>query len=83
MSVPHDAKPYFHSWQDSIGDGNGGKSKRSFILTLRDLVGSAQAVDDTKKLDVSTTLAEKSDHLVVASKPVKAGGAKGVMVRKA
>ena len=30
-------------------------------------------------LDVSTTLDEKSDHLIVALKPVKAGGAKGVM----
>ena len=79
MSVPHDAKPEIHSWQDSIGDGNGGKSKRSFILTLRDLVESAQAVDDTEKLDVSTMLDEKSDHLIVALKPVKAGGAKGVM----
>lgn len=79
--MPDNAKPEFHSWQDGIGDGNG--AKLTIVLTLRDLVESARAVDDTEKLDVSTKLDEKSDHLVVALKPVKVGGAKGVMDRKA
>jgi hypothetical protein len=73
VSVHSNATPYFQSWRDGSGDGGG---ETSFILTPRELPWPANAVDLTATS--GRRLVEKSDHLVVVTKPGNAGGAKGV-----
>jgi hypothetical protein len=51
------------------------------VLTLGDLLGS-HVVERSGGDDARSKFEEKSDHLVVAWKPVKVGGAKGVMGRE-
>jgi hypothetical protein len=69
------ATPGIQSRQDGNGGGGGGKS---FILTPRDLLwsGDGRAREGN---DEGSMPEEKSDRLIVAMKPVKAGGAKGAM----
>ena len=50
-----------------------------FNLTLRDLFWSAKCGRTDEGNNVRPMLEEKSDDSIVAMKPVKAGGAKGVM----
>lgn len=75
VSEPSIATPGFQSWQDGMGDGRG--AKRSG-LTLGDLPGPARAETPPFPRGGPGT-GQKSDHLIVATKPVKAGGVKGVM----
>jgi hypothetical protein len=67
--------PDVQSWRDGIGGGRG--AKRSG-LTLGDLPGPARA-DPLPSPEGGPGTGQKSDHPIVARKPVKAGGAKGVM----
>ena len=76
VSVLGNATPDIQPWQDGIGDGGGGTL---FVLTPGDLFGSAQAVGRKEVNDDRPMPGEKSDLLIVARKPVKAGGAKGEM----
>jgi len=76
VSVPGNATPDFQSWQDGIEDGSGGTL---FTFIQGDLCGSASAVGRKEVNDDRPMLAEKSDLLIVARKPVNAGGAKGEM----
>ena len=69
------ATPDVQSWQVGTGDGSGAKR---FILTLGDLLGPGM----TETLRLRRVVMgpwQKSDHLVVVTKPGSAGGAKGVM----
>ena len=68
-------RPVSNSWQEGVGGGGDGKS---FILTPRDLLrsGDGRAQEGN---DAGSMPEEKSDHLIVAMKPVKADGAKGAM----
>ena len=69
------ATPYIQSRQDGSGGGGG---EKSFILTPRDLLWSGDG-RTREGNDEGSTLEEKSDRPIVATKPVKAGGAKGAM----
>lgn len=68
-------RPISNPWQEGAGGGGG---EKSFILTPRDLLrsgdGRAQEGNDAGPMPE-----EKSDRLIVAMKPVKAGRAKGAM----
>jgi len=75
-SVPGNATPDIQPRQDGSGDGGGGTS---LILTLGDLFGSAGSGRPQGGNDARSMPEEKSDRLVVASKPGNAGGAKGAM----
>ena len=75
VSEPSIATPGIQSWQDGTGDGGG--AKRSG-LTLGDLPGPARAEPPPSPRSGPGT-GQKSDHLVVATKPGNSGGAKGVM----
>ncbi len=68
-------RPISNPRQDGSGGGGGGKL---FILTPRDLLwsGDGRAREGN---DSGSMPEEKSDRLVVATKPVKAGRAKGAM----
>ena len=74
--MPCNVTPDIQSWQEGIEDGGGGKL---LILTLRDLFGSTLVVGLNGGNDVRPKPEEKSDHLIVVTKPGNAGGAKGVM----
>jgi hypothetical protein len=65
--------PNIQSRQDGSRSGGGGKS---YILTLGDLLGSADSGRTVG--DGGPTSGEKSDHLVRAMKSGNADGAKGV-----
>ena len=76
VSVPGTATPDIQPWQDGIEDGGGGTL---FALIQGDLCGSATAVGQKEVNDDRPMRAEKSDLLIVARKPAKAGGAKEKM----
>jgi hypothetical protein len=67
--------PDIQSKRDGNGDGRGGTL---CILTLGDLIGS-HVVGRVGGNDARPMLDEKSDHFILATKPVKAGGAKEMM----
>ncbi len=69
------ATPGIQSRQDGVGGGGDGKS---LILTPRDLLRSGDGRTQEGN-DAGPKPEEKSDRLIVAMKPVKAGGAKGAM----
>ena len=73
--MPLNATPYIQSRQTGIGGGGG---EKSFILTPRDLLRSGDGRTQGGN-DEGSMSEEKSDRLIVAMKPVKAGGAKGAM----
>lgn len=73
VSVRPNATPNIQSRQCGSGSGGGGKSSG---LTLGDLPESA--LGGRTGGDAGSTLGEKSDHPIVATKPGNAGGAKGV-----
>lgn len=75
VSVPWNVTPGIQSRHRGSGDGGGGTL---CVLTQGDLQGSARSGRRGAGNDDPSTAVEKSDHLVVATKPVKAGGAKGV-----
>ena len=75
VSEQHIATPDIQSCWDGIGAGSGGTW---CILTLGGLFGSP-VVGRSGGNDACPMPGEKSDHLIVAMKPVKAGGAKGGM----
>lgn len=74
VSVPPNAKPNIQSRPGGSGDGDSGTLR---VLTQRDLRGS-HVVGGEDERTTRRCPTEKSDHLIVATKPVKAGGAKGV-----
>ena len=76
VSVPVNATPDIQSWQDGIEGGGGGTL---FILTQGDLSGSAGSGRARGENDERSTPVEKSDHPIVAMKPMKVGRAKGEM----
>ena len=76
VSVPGTATPDIQPWQDGIEDGGVGTL---FTLIQGDLCGSASAVGQKEVNDDRPMRAEKSDLLIVARKPAKAGGAKEKM----
>jgi hypothetical protein len=69
------ATPNIQSSWDGGGDGSGGTF---CILTLGELIGS-HVVGRVGGNDACPTPDEKSDHFILAMKPVKVGGAKGMM----
>lgn len=75
VSVPPNATPEIQSRPRGSGDGDGGTLRG---LTQRDLHGSATSGRREEGNDDPPTSLEKSDHLVVASKPGNSVGAKGV-----
>ena len=75
VSVPPNATPEVQSGPRGSGDGDGGKLRG---LTQRDLPGSATSGRREGGNDDPPMSLEKSDHLVVATKPGNTGGAKGV-----
>jgi len=81
-SGPSTVMPNIRSWPDGSGGGRGGTS---LCLTPGDLDRSKRSSLWTGSLgrlnegnDREPMLIEKSDHLVVATKPGNAGGAKGM-----
>jgi hypothetical protein len=74
VSLPSKATPDIQSWPFGSGDG-GCVTLR--VLTQRDLRGSLVVGGENARTPRRCP-SEKSDHLVVALKPAKAGGAKGV-----
>lgn len=81
-SGPSSVTPDIRSWSGCSGGGSGGTS---LCLTPGDLDRSRRCDDSPTDLvglcegnDCRPTSFEKSDHLVVATKPGNAGGAKGV-----
>lgn len=80
VSVPGNMMPSIRSWPGSIRGGSGGTLLN---LTPRDLhrsdamirrrAGRANEGNDTCPMSL-----EKSDHLIVVTKPGNTGGAKGV-----
>ena len=81
-SGPSSVTPYIRSWSVCSGGGSGGISLR---LTPGDLERSERLDASPPGLvglcggnDGGLMLFEKSDHLVVVTKPGNAGGAKGV-----
>ena len=75
VSVQANATPQIQSGPGGSGDGDGGTLRG---LTQRDLHGSATSGRRGGGNDDPPKSLEKSDHLVVATKPGNAGGAKGV-----
>jgi hypothetical protein len=75
VSVPRNATPDIQSGPRGSGDGDGGTLRG---LTQRDLHGSATSGRRGGGNDDPPMPVEKSDHLVVATKPGNSGGAKGV-----
>ena len=75
VSVPPNATPEIQSRPRGSGDGDGGKLRG---LTQRGLLGSATSGRREGGNDDPPMSLEKSDHLVVATKPGNSGGAKGV-----
>ena len=73
-SLPAKATPEFQSRPLGSGDGRCGTLR---LLTQRELHRSSAGSRGGPKND-PTIPVEQSDHPVVASKPAKAGGAKGV-----
>ncbi len=73
--MPLNATPGIQSRQAGSGGGGG---EKSFILTPRDLLWSGNGRTQEGN-DAGSMLEEKSDRLIVAMKPVNAGGAKGAM----
>ena len=72
VSVPGNVTPSIQSRQDGIRSGSGGKF---CDLTLGDL---PRSVSGSGVRDGVAMPWERSDHLIVASKPGNAGGAKGM-----
>ena len=82
VSGPKPVTPNIRSWSTCSGGGSGGKS---LCLTPGDLDRStgciptdARVVRPAKETTTAPNRFEKSDHLIVATKPGNAGGAKGV-----
>ena len=75
VSVPQSATPDTQTGPRGSGDGEG-ETLRG--LTQRDLRASAPSSRRGRGNDDPSTCLEKSDHLVVATKPGNSGGAKGV-----
>ena len=81
-SGPSSVTPHIRSWSGCSGGGSGGTS---LCLTPGELERSRRCDDSPTDLvgpmggnDRSPMSSEKSDHLVVVTKPSNAGGAKGV-----
>lgn len=75
VSVRPSETPDIQSRHRGTGDGGGG---RLCVLTQGDLHGSAACGRREGGNDDPPKSVERSDHLIVAMKPVNAGGAKGV-----
>ena len=75
VSVPPNPTPDIQSGPRGSGDGDGGTLRG---LTQRDLQGSATSGRREGGNDDPPMSLEKSDHLVGATKPGNAGGAKEV-----
>lgn len=75
VSVPRNATPDIQTGPRGSGDGEG-ETLRG--LTQRDLLASASSSRRGRGNDDPSMCQEKSDHLVVATKPGNSGGAKGV-----
>jgi hypothetical protein len=82
VSGPVSVTPNIRSWPGGSGGGSGGTS---LCLTPGDLERSKRCDDSPTDLvsrcggnDRWLTSIEKSDHLVVVTKPGNAGGAKGM-----
>lgn len=75
VSVPPNATPDIQPGPRGNGDGDGGTLRG---LTQRELHGSALSGRREGGNDDPPMSLEQSDHLVVATKPGNAGGAKGV-----
>jgi hypothetical protein len=73
-SLPAKATPDFQTRSLGSGDGRCGTLR---LLTQRELHRSSEGSRGGRKDDPAMPV-EQSDHLVVATKPAKAGGAKGV-----
>ena len=75
VSAPSSVTPSIQSWHRGIGAGGGGTL---CTLTQGDLHESAACGRRKEGNDDPPMLVEKSDHLIVVTKPGNAGGAKGV-----
>ena len=65
--------PEIRSLSGGSGDGGGGKVGHAYPLRSSSVRASGRAQEGNDK---SPRPEKKSDHLIVAMKPVKAGGAK-------
>jgi hypothetical protein len=75
VNVPSNMTPSIRSWPGSSGGERGDTSPD---LTPRDLPRSGPSGRACEANDARPMSWEKSDHLIVATKPGNAGGAKGV-----
>ena len=75
VSVHMNVTPDIRSRTDS---SEGGSGEKFLNLTPRDLSGSATGGRTKGGNDRGPRPAEKSDHLIVVTKPGNAGGAKGM-----